>query len=422
MLFQFLAKKLPDEIVIQRGEDFHRFDRDDLLRLLSSCTTEKNYIRAIAEDALLVAHLWDSVASGQDKVPDSFWSTSRSRMPCGEIYQKWRVSFFREDIYQKLKSFFDSNEMDDQFNLFIAPLFASDSTNINRVKNKILDRCLNLFLYVESATSSGNKTSTSNKLKTIDWLKEHGYAIPETKEEQLRYANLLCKEILRRFPTFVQEIYRSDSVVGDEFYIFSDMRDSSAPQELNRAEDAKTDLVLDAKRMSESEDSNRFHFNYDLNDEKVLTINGAANARQSLISIMEKYSSRDKYGRIGIVSNVDTLQSATWRGDLPSAPTNYVLAKRLGEYFKGRTGEVEGILMSDIEKRHADQRHGILGMSTATLSFIELSELFPMVRQFTTLSEFLDAEQEGWVRALSGDIPIERPESPKLGFTIFLYR
>jgi hypothetical protein len=198
------------------------------------------------------------------------------------------------------------------------------------------------------------------------------------------------------------------------------MRDSSAPTEMSRAEDAKSDCVETLKRLRLEYAG--FHFNWDMNDEKSLWAPGVDAARKAVSALIKWYSAYDKYGRIGIVSSVDTLEKATKRRDLPSSPQNYVLAKQIGTFLKGNEDQIGTHILGELDKRHAEQRYGVLAMSSASLELLGLKGILGTGKEFDSIDDFVASDQGGWVKVIDKSVEIGRPESPQLRFSVFLYR
>ena len=278
---------------------------------------------------------------------------------------------------------------------------------------------------VESAAASPRvPRHGSNKAKAIRWLQDHGYVIPRDKDGQVRLAGVVCDEVVDMFPSLVRNLFSDDEQpAGDreEFFIFSDMRDSSDKPEQRRAEAAKADFVAKLRKAREQDPT--VHFNEDLNDEKTLYAPKSALARSLVSALIRCYAAHDKYGRIGVVSSLDTLERATKREGLPSSPANYAIAKRIGEFLKGNADSVSGHVLGDLDKRRSQQRYGVLSLSAgARTVLLAEAELLGSGRQFESVSGFLVSTEDGWVHVLDGSVPIDAPESPKLQFSVFLYR
>jgi hypothetical protein len=415
MLFEFLAAKLPNQITLPAPDDNQVFDLDDILRLLSSCVTQRKYLRAIAEDAILVTQSRLKQAEG-----DQFWLSSGCRGPCGEIYQKWRVKFFSVKLLKALEEYCAANGLDDRFNLFVSPLESQDGETEPRGGRKIEHRCLTLFLCVESYAIANRRETSENKQKAIDWLRNHAYLIPDDPKGQTVMAEKVCEEIRSMFPALVKGLHALEDEAEDEFFVFSDMKDSSAPGEEKWAESAKEDFVVALRSLRGKYPT--MHFNEDLNDEKDLCLPGRQAATETLSCLVRTYSAREKYGRIGMVSSLDTREKAKKPSGLPSSPTNYILAKFIASHLGKSDGKVGEINLRDLDKRRSGQHHGVFACCRTASELLDFSTVFGSGKKFDTLVDFLKSEDEGWVHVLDDSIEVGRPHSPKLEFSVFLYR
>jgi len=408
-LFDFLARHLPNEV---RLDDGQVFDRDEILRLLSSCPTRRQYLRSIAEDSVLVAQRMP-----KEGIDQKFWLSDESRGPCGEIYQKWRAFFFKDKVFAALRKHFEDTGFEDDFDLLIAPLFDDQDATKARGELKIEHRALTLFLCVESVALQEKPAPESNKQKAITWLQENGFALPLDRAGRLALAERVSREILHMFPALVRELGRTtETEPFDELFVFSDMRDSSAPSEKERAEEAKKVLISGLRRIAEQDPE--FHFNDDLDDEKHIYAKSPSVGKHSISEILQVYSSHDKYARIGVVSSRDTLEKAKKPCALPSSPTNYILAKKIAHHLQ----KSDDAKFQSLDKRHAGQRHGILAVSKAARELIGIEAIIPGRKQFSSVEEFISSQDEGWVHVVDGSTPIGAANSPELHFSVCLYR
>jgi len=411
-LFGFLAAKLPPQLKLEDGQ---LFDRQELLRLLSSCATRRQYLRSIAEDTVLIAQRWHS-SKGDPK----FWNSKECRGPSGEIYQKWRAFFFKDEIVKTLRNHYQQADLDDDFELLISPLFNDQEVGDIRSGGKIEDRALTLFLCIESIALQYNPAPDSNKQKAITWLQNHGFTLPLEAPSRILMAERVCQEVLRMFSALITELeHTRDITQADDFFVFSDMRDSSVPEEMMRAEKAKC-AVIQAFRKLASESSN-FHFNDDLNDEKDLYADNPTLAKSAITAVLQVYSSHDKYARFGIVSSRDTLEKAAKRYDLPSSPTNYALAKKIAHHLVNSDDVYNEIPLRELDKRRAGQRHGVFVVSRAAAGLLDISSILGG-KQFEVVTEFLGNTQEGWVHVIDSSVIIGDESSPELHFSVYLYR
>jgi hypothetical protein len=421
MLFEFLACELPQHL---RIDGTQKIDKSDILRLLSSCPSTRLYLRSIAEDAILIAQRRLEWVRQGHKSDEQFWVTTRARGPANEIYRKWRVFFYRDKIVELLRRRCEDTGTSDKFNLFILPLIV-ETGNINvRARRKIEDRCLSLFMCIELASSRPAVSADyrTAKRKAIAWLRDRGYAVPPDRPEKLIMARDLCTQILDMFPSLIRNLGRPEGDEElDEYFIFSDIRDSSQPGEVRRAEDAKAEFVIELRKLLRR-DPSAFHFNDDMNDEKDLYAIAPATATQALSSMIRKYSANDKYGRIGIVSSIDTLEKAKKVRELPSSPTNFMLAKKIGCYLKDNRNPIGAHVLADLDKRRADQRYGIIAISAASQKKFAPEVLFSGTVRFADVDAFLESEREGWVQLLEDSTEVGKVDSPHLRFAVFLYR
>lgn len=424
MLFDFLLDKIPKKLAITEETEF---DRDSILRLLSSCATRPLYLRSIAEDAFLIAQRRH--AYGRLSGDDAFWLKMQCRLPAGEIYQKWQAYFLREPCKRALEAYYRANALVHEYELFIAPLFVADIAEL-RGAPKIENRCLTLMMCIESVTMNEKKaessTSVTRKIKAFDWLSRHGYMLPDSMDDKLQLADRICDEICVMFPTLIYHM-GIDQAAEDqpEVFIYSDMRDSlSDSKEALISESAKSVLIEDLRKLAD--EYSAIHFNDDMNDEFDLFVPEYSAADIILRSILNAYASHDKYCRVGVTSSADTLQYAVKTPQkLPSAPVNYGLAKRLAEYVRSNPQlQVNGIPLSRVEERHANprQRHGIIAIGKATATKLNVDTIMGSRREFDSLDEFLSKSDDGWLQIIDDEMAMGGPGSLSLDFLVYLYR
>lgn len=411
MLFRYLATSLPDRILVGSGKKLHEFDQDDMLRFLSSCAQKRQYIHAIAQDALLAAQEFFE----KDRNA-SYWGSRECWILSGEIYKKWLVRTFKDDIWRQLHDYASENEVDDRFDLVIEPLNPSHDAIEYTGESKIEDRCLTLMLCIESLAISRGKQASKEKERAFLYLRQKGHVVPKSDEEKIAVATAVAEEIMDMFPALLSNLEDVLSKREVEYFIFSDMRDSSQPGETEIAELAKEELRNALADISD--DSVVFHMNDDLNDEKDVYVVGQKLAEDVIKQLIRKYSARGKYARIGVVTSTDTFELAEMRSGLPSSPSNYCLAKKLAHYLRESTFDDE----KKLDVRHGGQKHGIVAVSNQARLMLEGAQFWKSRKQFTSVDEFLVSSGEGWVHVGDKKSPVSGSNGPEIGFSVFVYR
>ena len=422
-LFEYLEKMIPSHVeTTSEGGKQLVWSHDDIIRLLSSCPNTRIYLRSIAEDAILMSDDWNEFG-GSD---DLFVASNICRESSGEIFKKMVVHFSREKILSVLQKHAEMTGTDDDFELLILPLFVEKEGSIEPLLiSKIEDRCQIIFICVESVALDKAGTNGRKRRALIEWLiKEKSFQIPDDIDGRIALARRTCYEVKDMFPILINSLMRNAVFSSNELYVFSDMRDSSQESEKEAADNAKENLIDELNQIVIAETSSRFryHVNNDLNDEKNVFADSGDLVTKALQKITRIYSSHGKYARIGIVTNRDTLESATMHRNLPSSSTNFALAKKLGHFLQESDESVDGITYKNLDKRHVGQKHGIIVISKGSEQFVKLEEIFPGHKCFHSVSEFYSSTHEGWVRVNNHDIDIAGSNSPRLNFTLFLYR
>jgi len=219
-LLELIFENLPKKLKVKKSI----IDRDDIVRLLSSCITKEHYLRSIAEDAILLAQ------ERSEKKNRKFWYSLEARGASGEILKKWQVYFLKTPLFDELKKYLISNKLKNDWRYIIHPLSKLPEKKLREnMSNMIEKRCLHLFMCVESIASKLTGAPLSELTQAaIHYLVKKGYKLSDSLNEMEKCADELCKEILDMFPSLIKN-YIEDEVSDEkiQLFIFSDMRDSS---------------------------------------------------------------------------------------------------------------------------------------------------------------------------------------------------
>ena len=408
-LFCFLTRNLPDEIYVKKAK--REFSKEQLIRFLSSCSSKSTYLRAIAQDAILIAQ-----GRCINMTDDLYWTTGKTPQLSGEIYQKWLVNFFGKDIKEELLRYFAKQDFYNLESIFIEPLFIEGFDNNYIGEKKIEGRCLTLFACIELLRNYVHKKPLGNKEKTIKWLEGRGFVFPTTKKELEVLADKVCREIITMFPALLSNLNEqiTEKEEPPEVYIYSDMKDSSMDGEIEMAEEAKQEFVNVIQKLEDDT-----HCNSDLNDEKSITVRSQTQtAIEILNSLISVYSSRNKYARIGIVTSRDTGEKSSNIYTLPSSPTNFSLAKKFGCFLIDN----DDLYLNKLDARHEGQQHGVIAFSEDAFNLLAEGILSPYGKEFEDIKSFLKSNEDGWVKVLDSDIQIGEGSKIVIKFSVYLYR
>jgi hypothetical protein len=99
-----------------------------------------------------------------------------------------------------------------------------------------------------------------------------------------------------------------------------------------------------------------------------------------------------------------------------------VVAKQIASNLSRCEDDVAGRKASEMDKRRVQQRHGVLAICRAALTALTPEGIFGSRRRFDSVEEFLGADDEGWIEVMKTSVSVGSSASPKLDFSIFLYR
>ena len=407
-LLELLFENLPKKLNVKRSI----IEKDDIIRLLSSCLTKEDFLRAIAEDAILLAQ------ERFEKKNQKFWYSPEARRASGEILKKWQVYLLRMPIFEELRNYLFSQNLKNDWRCITFPLLKTSEKKLHEnVSNMIEKRALHLFACVESLASKLTHSTLSELTQAaIRYLVEKGYELPDSVENLEKGADEICKEVLDMFPSLLRNLIEDDVSDGKiQFFIFSDMRDSSLPQNVDRAEKAKG-MLLDRLKMLE-DSTDRFHFNVDKNDEKNVFFSHdiSFDPPEPIQRIYSVYVTHGLYSRIGIVSNFDTMESVDEIP--PSAPRSFNLSKRIAQFLRESNDSQE---LRSLDERHKEQNWGIISITRKAMDFIGSPAQFLNKDESSSVKDFLRSSLEAVVKVTESEAEVER--IGRVPFVVFLYR